>query len=266
MLSLIAGCTANDGEQDIIKFHGWQIAPAELEAVLLTHPQVVNAAVVGIPLKDGTGERPQAFVVLKPRPLDGSYASHGELEEPTTTEEELKTYLSSRLAKYKALNGVTFVEDIPRTPSGKLQKFKLRERYLERSDMDVSKRKRRKDEALETIADRNSAFSDGAADPIIGSTDTSGRDHDAKAVSQKGLGKRSDCGNPLMRKRVKITSNDGDDGPSSEESRVITNGNEKLSNGYSTGDDNSGGHENAAAFEGKRGLGNGHPSHSNGSS
>ncbi|KAL8994167.1 MAG: hypothetical protein Q9169_005798 [Polycauliona sp. 2 TL-2023] len=115
--------------QDMIKVHGWQVAPAEIEAVLLTHPQVINAAVIGIPLENGTGEVPQAFVVLKPRVLDGTYASHGELEVPITSEEDLKTHVAARLAKYKALKGVIFVDDIPRTASGKLQKVLLRALY-----------------------------------------------------------------------------------------------------------------------------------------
>lgn len=113
----------------MIKVHGWQVAPAEVEAVLLTHPQVINAAVIGIPLKDGTGEVPQAFVVLKRTALDGTYASHGELEVCETTEEDLQRYVAARLAKYKALQGVIFVDDIPRTASGKLQKVQLRELY-----------------------------------------------------------------------------------------------------------------------------------------
>ncbi|KAL8949620.1 MAG: hypothetical protein Q9222_004282 [Ikaeria aurantiellina] len=138
--------------QDMIKVHGWQVSPAELEAVLLTHSQVVNAAVVGIPLKDGTGEVPQAFIVLKPEPLDGTYASHGQLEERPVTEEELKSYLASRLAKYKMLGGVTFVEDIPRTAAGKLQKFKLKELYTS-----LLKKEKRKSDVLETIADQDAA-------------------------------------------------------------------------------------------------------------
>ncbi|KAL8801057.1 MAG: hypothetical protein Q9200_007065 [Gallowayella weberi] len=137
-----------DRKKDIIKVHGWQVAPAELEAVLLTHPQVINAAVVGIPLGDGTGEVPQAFVVLKAKALDGTYASDGELEVPETSEEELKTYLKSRLAKYKALHGVTFVEDIPRTASGKPQKYKLRELHK-----DLAKKAKRKRSPPETDAD-----------------------------------------------------------------------------------------------------------------
>ncbi|KAL8916769.1 MAG: hypothetical protein Q9172_006135 [Xanthocarpia lactea] len=134
-----------DRIKDMIKVHGWQVAPAELEAVLLTHPQVINAAVIGIPLKDGTGEVPQAFVMLKPKRHDGTCASDDELEASKTTEMELKMYMASRLAKYKALHGIIFVDDIPRTASGKLQKVKLRELYAS-----LSKIPKRKHSAIET--------------------------------------------------------------------------------------------------------------------
>ncbi|KAL9589906.1 MAG: hypothetical protein Q9203_001292 [Teloschistes exilis] len=168
-----------DRKKDIIKVHGWQVAPAELEAVLLTHPQVVSAAIIGIPLKDGTGEVPQAFVVLKRKPLDGTYASHGELEEHTTTEEELKKYLASRLAKYKALNGVTFVDDIPRTPSGKLQKFKLKEMY---TNLRINMKRKRN--VLETIGDRNAAMRNG--------TDLKDIAKFNRMISPKGLAENTD--------------------------------------------------------------------------
>ncbi|KAL8891186.1 MAG: hypothetical protein Q9215_001782 [Flavoplaca cf. flavocitrina] len=141
-----------DRKKDMIKVHGWQVAPAEIEAVLLTHPQVINAAVIGIPLKDGTGEVPEAFVVLKPRALDGTYASHGELEVPRTSEEALKTYLAARLAKYKALSGVIFVDEIPRTASGKPQKVKLRGLYA-----NLTKTVKRKISEIETTEEPNDA-------------------------------------------------------------------------------------------------------------
>ncbi|KAI4213245.1 MAG: hypothetical protein LQ351_004191 [Letrouitia transgressa] len=118
-----------DRKKDLIKVHGFQVAPAELEAVLLTHPQVINVAVIGIPIKDGTGDVPAAFVVRKPRASVGTYVSDGEDEENEVSAEELKGYLRARLAKYKALGSVTFVEDIPRTPSGKTMKYKLRALY-----------------------------------------------------------------------------------------------------------------------------------------
>lgn len=154
-------------------------------------------------MKDGTGETPQAFVVLKPRPLDGSYASHGELEDHATTEEELKGYLGSRLAKYKALNGVTFLTDIPRTPSGKVQKFKLRELYMR-----VSETKKRKSNVLETNDDGEAASSNRMMVPAAsngtpkpasnGQVDFSG------VLEQKDVNGRAVHESKSSRKRVKI--------------------------------------------------------------
>ncbi|KAL8830426.1 MAG: hypothetical protein Q9170_005740 [Blastenia crenularia] len=235
-----------DRKKDMIKFHGWQVAPAELEAVLLTHPQVVNAAVIGIPLQDGTGEMPQAFIVLKPKPLDGTYASHGELEERTTTEEELKTYLSSRLAKYKALNGVTFVEDIPRTVSGKLQKFKLKELYL-----DLSKTKKRKVDELETIADRNAAISDGTSDPtairVVEPSLTSSRE-----AKQSGRVQSPRHEDEPTRKRVKAGNDLREAEPSSNKDKIVTNGR------HETADEIPTGVKTGVAPNGEKTLGNGH--------
>ncbi|KAL8707369.1 MAG: hypothetical protein Q9220_007593 [cf. Caloplaca sp. 1 TL-2023] len=166
-----------DRKKDIIKVHGWQVAPAELEAVLLTHPQVVNAAVIGIPLKDGSGEVPQAFIVQRPKPLDSASASDGEVEERSVTAEELKSYLALRLAKYKMLGGVSFVEDIPRTAAGKLQKFKLRELYT-----NLIKKGKRKSDVLETIADQNAASRLGHSEalsnvPVVKGNDIEASDH-----------------------------------------------------------------------------------------
>ncbi|KAL8937774.1 MAG: hypothetical protein Q9216_004252 [Gyalolechia sp. 2 TL-2023] len=201
-----------------------QVAPAELEAVLLTHPQIVNAAVIGIPDKDGTGEMPQAFIVLKPQPMDGSYASHGELDERTTTEDEVKSYLASRLAKYKALHGVTFVEDIPRTPSGKLQKFKLREMYL-----DLPKTTKRRSDVLETIADRNAAISNGMTDSVTDGTPDSRLKRSREGQQDGGReGPIGDGESP--RKRVK--NSEGSKGSLSEKNRSKMNGSRRLRNGH----------------------------------
>ncbi|KAL8718555.1 MAG: hypothetical protein Q9225_004327 [Loekoesia sp. 1 TL-2023] len=247
-----------DRKKDMIKFHGWQIAPAELEAVLLTHPQVINAAIIGIPLKDGTGEIPQAFVVLKPRPLDGTYASHGDLEERTTTEEELKSYLASRLAKYKAVNGVTFVDDIPRTPSGKLQKFKLKELYL-----DLSNLKKRKADVLETIADRNAAISNGASDPIINGPPASGID-DSKDVIQGRQDQELPYDGSPTRKRVKVMSNEESSGPSSKVNGIHTDGSKYLSNGHDTRVKELSSGRSESVTSGNKPLSNGHITHING--
>lgn len=77
---------------------------------------MVNAAVIGIPLEDGAGERAQAFVVLKPRSLGGSEAYHGSSGNEVARE---GTYVAWREAKYKALQGSTVVKDMPWTESGK---------------------------------------------------------------------------------------------------------------------------------------------------
>lgn len=90
----------------------WQVAPAEVEAVLLKHAGIEDAAVTGVTLKDGSTEVPRAFVV---RALGSDL-----------TAEEVYKFTRRQLASYKALEGgVVFVEEIPRTPSGKIQRFKL---------------------------------------------------------------------------------------------------------------------------------------------
>lgn len=88
--------------------------PAEIEAVLLQHPAISDCAVTGVNLKDGTGEVPRAFVV------------HSREASARVTAEEVYKFARQRLASYKSLDGgVVFVEEIPRTASGKIQRFKL---------------------------------------------------------------------------------------------------------------------------------------------
>ncbi|KAB8073942.1 hypothetical protein BDV29DRAFT_131233 [Aspergillus leporis] len=101
--------------KELIKVRGWQVAPAELEAVLLKHPGIVDAAVTGVTSKDGSTEVPRAFVVRAKHPAGMQ-----------VTAEEVYTFCRRQLASYKALEGgIIFVEEIPRTASGKIQRFKL---------------------------------------------------------------------------------------------------------------------------------------------
>lgn len=94
----------------------WQVAPAELEAVICQHPEVVDAAVVGTMSTDGVNEVPRAYVVRQKK-------MHAH---ECVTAEEIFKFSRERLASYKALHGgVCFVESIPRTPSGKIQRRKL---------------------------------------------------------------------------------------------------------------------------------------------
>lgn len=99
-----------DRVKELIKYKGWQVAPAELEAVLLTHPSIADAAVVGIPDAEA-GEVPKAFVVRK----------------DTLTSEEVMAFVAMRVAPYKKLRQVAFVERIPKSPSGKILRRVLRD-------------------------------------------------------------------------------------------------------------------------------------------
>jgi acyl-CoA synthetase (AMP-forming)/AMP-acid ligase II len=112
------GCADADGwiyvvdrVKELIKYKGYQVAPAELEAVLLAHPAVADAAVIPSP-DDAAGEVPKAFVVLK--------------EEATP--EELMAFVAARVAPYKKVRRVEFVEQIPKSPSGKILRRVLIER------------------------------------------------------------------------------------------------------------------------------------------
>jgi benzoate-CoA ligase len=98
---------------DMLKVSGIYVSPFEVEATLVQHASVLEAAVVGIVDADGL-TKTKAFVVLKP----------GE----TATEAELKDFVKDRLAPYKYPRVIEFVADLPKTATGKIQRFKLRER------------------------------------------------------------------------------------------------------------------------------------------
>lgn len=105
---------------------GFQVAPSELEAVLISHPQVVDAAVVGVALPGAEGEFPRAFVVRRP----GG-------EGLRLDERAVREYMESRLARYKALTGgVKFVDAIAKNASGKILKRLLREQS--KNELEVS--------------------------------------------------------------------------------------------------------------------------------
>uniref|UniRef100_A0A1L8DZ07 Luciferin 4-monooxygenase n=1 Tax=Nyssomyia neivai TaxID=330878 RepID=A0A1L8DZ07_9DIPT len=106
-----------DRLKELIKYNGFQVAPAELEALLLTHPAVKDAAVIGQPNVQ-TGELPTGFVVLK----DNYEAS----------EEEITNFIADRVSNPKKLRGgIYFVKEIPKNPSGKILRRILREMIVE---------------------------------------------------------------------------------------------------------------------------------------
>ncbi len=100
-----------DRIKDVIISGGENISSIEVEGVLLRHPAVQEAAIVGLH-HEKWGEAPFAFVVLKPG--------------ATATERELIDFTRDRLAHFKAPNGVTFVNELPKTATGKIQKYVLR--------------------------------------------------------------------------------------------------------------------------------------------
>lgn len=105
--------------KELIKVNGYQVAPAELEAVLHAHADVADCCVVGRP-DDATGEAPVAVVVLAP----GARA----------TAEALAAHVAARVAPYKRLRAVALADAIPRTPSGKLVRRVLVEQLRAESE------------------------------------------------------------------------------------------------------------------------------------
>uniref|UniRef100_A0A7N0RCC7 4-coumarate--CoA ligase n=1 Tax=Kalanchoe fedtschenkoi TaxID=63787 RepID=A0A7N0RCC7_KALFE len=100
-----------DRLKELIKYKGFQVAPAELEALLINHPNIHDAAVVS--MKDeAAGEVPVAFVVRS----NGS----------KITEDEIRQYISKQVVFYKRISRVFFIESIPKAPSGKILRKDLR--------------------------------------------------------------------------------------------------------------------------------------------
>jgi acyl-CoA synthetase (AMP-forming)/AMP-acid ligase II len=105
-----------DRVKELIKYHGYQVPPAELEAVLLTDERIADAAVIGVQA-DGN-EVPKAFVV----PMPGV----------ELTEEDVIEYVSARVAPYKKIRQVEFIEAVPKAASGKILRRELRAREAAR--------------------------------------------------------------------------------------------------------------------------------------
>jgi benzoate-CoA ligase len=101
---------------DMLKVSGQYVSPFEVEAALMRHAAVLEAAVVGRIDADGL-TRTKAFVVLKP-----GHAGNGPLED------ELKTFVKDKLAPFKYPRYLEFVSELPKTATGKIQRFRLRER------------------------------------------------------------------------------------------------------------------------------------------
>ncbi len=104
-----------DRSKDLVKSGGEWISSVDMENLLMGHPAVAEAAVIAVP-DEQWGERPMAIVVLK----DGAEASP----------DDLRQHLSSHFAKWQLPERVEFIDEIPRTATGKFKKTALREQYV----------------------------------------------------------------------------------------------------------------------------------------
>ncbi|KAJ1915325.1 hypothetical protein H4219_004378 [Mycoemilia scoparia] len=115
-----------DRLKELIKFKGFQVAPAELEGILLTHPEVLDCAVIGVYDDTRHSEVPKAFVVR-------ARAASGDTKKK---EQELATWLNNKVAKHKWLRGgIEFVDEIPKSTSGKILRRILREKEKTKRDL-----------------------------------------------------------------------------------------------------------------------------------
>jgi acyl-CoA synthetase (AMP-forming)/AMP-acid ligase II len=103
-----------DRVKELIKYKGYQVAPAELEAVLLGHPEIADAAVIGVPEKESGEELPKAFVVRAP----GS----------ELTEEAVMAYMAEKVAPHKKIRFVEFIDTVPKSAAGKILRKDLKAR------------------------------------------------------------------------------------------------------------------------------------------
>lgn len=108
-----------DRVKEVIKYKGYTIAPFELEALLMKHEAVMDVAVIGKPDKEA-GEIPKAFIVLKP-------GFRGKINE-----NEIIEWVKGRISGYKRIREVEFVDELPRTPAGKLLRRLLKEEEIRR--------------------------------------------------------------------------------------------------------------------------------------
>jgi len=119
-----------DRKKELIKVRGFQVAPPELETTLLSHPHLVDAAVIGVKFpSEPDVEHPRAYVVKRPVP-----------ESEKLDEANVRKYCGERLAKFKELTGgVRFVDAIPKNASGKILKRVLRD--MAKDELDQGKAK-----------------------------------------------------------------------------------------------------------------------------
>jgi benzoate-CoA ligase len=110
--------TYSGRSDDMLKVSGIWVSPFEVEATLMQHPAVLECAVIGTEDAEHL-TKTKAFVVVKPG--------------QTASADELKAFVKERLAPYKYPRAIEFLDELPKTATGKIQRFRLRERERQRS-------------------------------------------------------------------------------------------------------------------------------------
>ncbi|KAF9790975.1 AMP binding protein [Thelephora terrestris] len=109
-----------DRIKELIKYKGFQVPPAEMEALLLQHPKIVDAAVIGVYSEEEATELPRAYVVPKVKPAPGA--------ESATLSKEIQEWVRERVAKHKFLRGgVVIIDQVPKSAAGKILRRQLRD-------------------------------------------------------------------------------------------------------------------------------------------
>ena len=123
--------TIVDRKKELIKYKGFQVPPAELEALLVTNSRVADAAVIGIFSNEQETELPRAYIVPA--------AELGPFETPDAKvafEKEIAEWVKTKVANHKWLRGgVVITDEVPKSPSGKILRRKLRERVKQEIDL-----------------------------------------------------------------------------------------------------------------------------------
>ncbi len=126
----------HDGRlKDTMKVNGWQVSPTELELVLAEHPQIADAAVVGVSRENQLGIQetpPRAYIVRASITETSDASDKPNSPSSILTEQQVKDFVASKLISYKQLTGgVVFVKQIPRSPTGKILRFRLDQAELD---------------------------------------------------------------------------------------------------------------------------------------
>lgn len=138
-----------DRKKDVIKVKGWQVSPTELEGVLLLHDDIIDAGVIGIQAANTYDGVPRGFVVRRPGSI--------------ITEDDIKVWMKERLVRYKQMDRVIFVTDIPRNPTGKILRRLLQEGIYTEEVTTVSEQIAASEAAIEKVLVTENGISNSAA-------------------------------------------------------------------------------------------------------